>query len=143
MPTPPHGEQPQAPERAIAGRGRTVASDDDPTTALDHRQSGRRRGRAYPRTSSGHRGFPPAATASKESPVPWSDKVTVEALIEALEGCDPNAEVCIAQQPAWPFEYAIDPTNAVVEIELDDTPVAHLGEGAQLGHLPVRHELGW
>jgi hypothetical protein len=82
--TPAHGEQPQAPERAIAGRGRTAASDDDPTTALDHRQSGRRRGRAYPRTSSGHRGFPPAATASKESPVPWSDKLTVEALARAL-----------------------------------------------------------
>jgi hypothetical protein len=40
MPTPPPGEQPQAPAQAIADCGRTAASDDDLTTALDHRQPG-------------------------------------------------------------------------------------------------------
>ena len=73
------------------------------------------------------------------------DRVTVADLLQALEACDPDAEVRFASQPAWPFEYAIDPTNAAVEVELDDTPVAYLGEGAQLGYLPepVRHQLGW
>ena len=47
--------------------------------------------------------------------------------------------------PPGPFEYAIDPTNAAVEVDLDDIPVVYLGEGAQLGYLPeaVRHQLGW
>jgi hypothetical protein len=73
------------------------------------------------------------------------DRVTVTDLMKELEGCDPDAEVRLAHQPTWPFEYAIDPTNPVVEVELDGTPVVYLGEGAQLGYLPdaVRHQLGW
>jgi hypothetical protein len=73
-------------------------------------------------------------------------KLTVVELIEALEACDPDAEVRIAQQPAWPFEYAIDPANAAVQAQLgDDEPVVYIGEGAQLGYLPgtVREQLGW
>ena len=72
------------------------------------------------------------------------DRVTVTDLRQALEACDPDAEVRLASQPAWPFEYAIDSTNPAVEVE-GDTPVVYLGEGAQLGYLPepVRHQLGW
>jgi hypothetical protein len=38
-----------------------------------------------------------------------------------VEGCDPDAEVRLAQQPAWPFEYATDPTTPTVEVDLDET----------------------
>jgi len=44
-----------------------------------------------------------------------ADKVTVVDLIEELEACDPDAEVRLAQQPAWPFEYAIDRDHAAVQ----------------------------
>jgi hypothetical protein len=73
------------------------------------------------------------------------DRVTVTDLLQAFEACDPDAEVRLASQPAWPFEYAIDQSNVAVEVELDDTPVVYLDEGAQLGYLPepVRHQLGW
>jgi hypothetical protein len=73
------------------------------------------------------------------------DRVTVTDLIQELEARDPDAEVRLASQPAWPFEYAIDPTHTALEVELDGTPVVYLGEGAQLGYLPepVCHQLGW
>jgi hypothetical protein len=73
------------------------------------------------------------------------DRVTVTDLIHELEGCDPDAEVRIAQQPAWPFEYAIDLSNAAVEVDVDGTSVVYLGQGAQLGYLPepARQQLGW
>jgi len=64
------------------------------------------------------------------------DRVTVTDLLHELEGCDPDAEVCLAQQPAWPPEYAIDPTNAHGGVGQGGTAVASLGEGAQLGYLP-------
>jgi hypothetical protein len=38
--------------------------------------------------------------------------VTVQELIDELEGFDPEAEVRFLAQPAWPFEYTI---AAVVE----------------------------
>jgi hypothetical protein len=73
------------------------------------------------------------------------DRVTVTDLIHELEACEPDAEVRLAQQPAWPFAYAIDPGNAAVPVDLDGTNVVYLGQGAQLGYLPepVRHQLGW
>jgi hypothetical protein len=74
------------------------------------------------------------------------NKITVVELIEELEACDPDAEVRLAQQPAWPFEYAIDPGNAAVQVQSsDDEPVVYIGEGVQLGYLPepVRQRLGW
>ena len=37
------------------------------------------------------------------------DRVTVTDLLQALEACDPDAAVRLAPQPAWPFQYAIDP----------------------------------
>ena len=44
------------------------------------------------------------------------DRVTVTDLLQALEACDPDAAVRLAPQPAWPFQYAIDPTSAAVGI---------------------------
>jgi hypothetical protein len=73
-------------------------------------------------------------------------RMTVEQLLEELEGCDPDAEVRIAQQPAWPFEYALDHNQAVVTVELDPgQPVVYLVEGQQLGYLPgqAADQLGW
>jgi hypothetical protein len=73
------------------------------------------------------------------------DRVTVTDLLHELEACQPDAEVRLAQQPAWPFEDAIDPGTAAVQVDLDATSVVNLGQGAQPGYLPepVRHQLGW
>jgi hypothetical protein len=74
------------------------------------------------------------------------NRMTVEELLEELGGCDPAAEVRIAQQPAWPFEYALDTAQAVVAVDLDDSqPVVYLVEGQQLGYLPTQaaDRLGW
>ncbi|MGH2716015.1 MAG: hypothetical protein ACRDM7_19460 [Thermoleophilaceae bacterium] len=38
--------------------------------------------------------------------------MTVQDLIDELQGCDPDAEVRFLAQPSWPFEYTI---AAVVE----------------------------
>jgi hypothetical protein len=78
----------------------------------------------------------------------------VAELIELLQGLPDDAEVRIAQQPSWPFEYSI--TGAVIvgggftEDEDEDEaassePVVYLAEGSQLGYLPgnVSRELGW
>jgi hypothetical protein len=76
----------------------------------------------------------------------YDNKITVVELIEELEACDPDAEVRLAQQPAWPFEYAIDRDHAAVQVRSgDDEPVVYIGEGAQLGYLPegVRQQFGW
>lgn len=40
--------------------------------------------------------------------------MTVQQLIEELEGMNPEAEVRFASQPNWPFEYSI---NRVVEVQ--------------------------
>jgi hypothetical protein len=65
------------------------------------------------------------------------DRVTVTDLIHEPEACDPDAEVRIVQQPAWPFETAVDPTNAVVQVDLGGTPVAHLGEAPSSATSPT------
>jgi hypothetical protein len=71
--------------------------------------------------------------------------MTVADLIAELEGCDPDAEVRLAEQPAWAFEYTINSANAVVEVDLHGEPVVYLGEGQQLGYLPdeARREFCW
>lgn len=75
--------------------------------------------------------------------------MTVQELIELLEGCDPDAEVRFARQPAWPFESKVD---LVVEVDVDqeagvvpDRAVVYLTEGRQIGYLPgyVKEVLGW
>jgi hypothetical protein len=47
------------------------------------------------------------------------ERVTVTDLPQELEACEPDAEVRIAQQPTWPFEDAIDPSTAAVQVDLD------------------------
>jgi len=75
----------------------------------------------------------------------WSDKLTVEALIEALEDCDPHAEVRLAHQPSWPLQFAVDPDHPAAALDLEDGPVVFLREGEPLGYLPepARTQLGW
>ncbi len=73
--------------------------------------------------------------------------MTVEELMELLEQFPPEAEVRIAQQPSWPFEYSIHDVAAVPED--DDTKcedvVVYIVEGQQLGYLPgdITQEIGW
>jgi len=59
-------------------------------------------------------------------------------------GLPARRQVRLAQQPAWPFEYAITPGTAAAQIDLDATRVVDLGQGAQFGHLPepARNQLG-
>lgn len=82
--------------------------------------------------------------------------MTVRELINLLEDYDEHAEVRIAHQPRWPFEYSIgdvvacdggddderDDEDAAGE---DGPPVVYIGEGDQLGYLPgaAARELGW
>lgn len=80
--------------------------------------------------------------------------MTVGDLLDILEGLDENAEVRIAHQPAWAFEYEI---NDVVPVEpMDEEDVAdryngngatvvYLVDGRQLGYLPseAAHQIGW
>ncbi len=75
------------------------------------------------------------------------DKLTVSQLIEELEELDPDAEVRLATQPSWPFEWHLSTTEPgpAMQVTLDDQPVVYLVEGEQLGYLPdtVCRELGW
>ena len=67
--------------------------------------------------------------------------MTVIELKEALEGLPDEAEVRLAMQPSWPFEYSI---SDVVPLEPDEeapadeyeVKVVYLTEGSQLGYLP-------
>jgi hypothetical protein len=72
------------------------------------------------------------------------DRVTATDLINELEAGEPDADVRLAQQPARPFKYAIDPGTAAVQVDLDGTSAVDLGQGAQLGYLPepAREQLG-
>lgn len=67
----------------------------------------------------------------------------IEQLID-IQSTYPDAEVRLAMQPAWPFEYSI---HSVTEVkEEKDTPdrdedsdpdvIVYLSEGVQLGYLP-------
>ena len=69
--------------------------------------------------------------------------MTVQELIEYLEGFDGDAEVKLAQQPSWPFEYSI---GAIEEVpQGDDTSILYIAEANQLGYLPQEacELLGW
>ena len=80
----------------------------------------------------------------------------VEELLELLEEFNPEAEVRIAHQPSWPFEYEIVDVvpngDEIADVLIDDdnarhflNPVVYLVEGAQLGYLPheARVAVGW
>jgi hypothetical protein len=81
-------------------------------------------------------------------------------LKEALEGLPDEAEVRLAMQPSWPFEYSIGDVIPLEPIEeeldeeekRDDDPefddtikVVYLTEGSQLGYLPgnATEAIGW
>jgi hypothetical protein len=75
--------------------------------------------------------------------------MTVIELKEALEGLPDEAEVRLAMQPSWPFEYSI---MEVVPLEPDEeapadeeVKVVYLTEGSQLGYLPgeASEAIGW
>ena len=55
--------------------------------------------------------------------------MTVQDLIDELQGINPESEVRLAEQPNWPFEYEL---KAIAEVE----DIVYLGEGTQLGYLP-------
>jgi hypothetical protein len=65
--------------------------------------------------------------------------VTVLELLEALSDYPEEAEVRLAQQPAWPFEWGLGAEPVLV------AGVVYIPEGEQLGYLPgaVAKELGW
>jgi hypothetical protein len=70
---------------------------------------------------------------------------TVSDLIDQLQQADPNAEVRLATQPSWPFEWSLSRSQPAVEVDLDSQPVVYLVQGSQLGYLPdiACRELGW
>lgn len=77
--------------------------------------------------------------------------MNVGKLMEFLKDLPEDAEVRIAQQPSYPFEYSVadvviigGPLGANEDGE-DDEPVVYLTEGSQLGYLPgkVSREIGW
>ena len=70
--------------------------------------------------------------------------MTIAELMEALQGCDPDAEVRLAHQPSWPLEYALREVAEVL-VDHDGPAVVYLVEGAQLGYLPeeAADTIGW
>lgn len=73
-------------------------------------------------------------------------RLTVEELMDRLSEMPPEAEVRIAEQPQWPFEYSIESFNPVVVArDGDNNEVVYIVEGSQLGYLPgsVANEVGW
>jgi hypothetical protein len=69
----------------------------------------------------------------------------IDHLSELAEDHGDDTEVRLAQQPNWPFEYAVDEIVAVTNVDDDDDDdadtdagaetVVYIGEGAQLGYL--------
>ena len=68
--------------------------------------------------------------------------MTVKDLIELLQAQDPDAQVFMAQQPRWPFEYAI---ADVVYTQENGVDVVYLVEGEQTRYLPAEaaRACGW
>lgn len=81
--------------------------------------------------------------------------MTVRELIMELEDFPQDAEVRLACQPAWPFEYSISSVVSVHPKDTDEeefTPeeddeesIIYIGEGSQIGYLPgqAANKLGW
>lgn len=68
--------------------------------------------------------------------------MTVGELMEYLADFDSEAEVRLAQQPRWAFEYSV---GEVAGVDTKDGPVVWIGEGTQLAYLPgvAQEALGW
>lgn len=58
--------------------------------------------------------------------------MTVQDLIDFLEGCDPEAEVRIAFQPSYPMKYEVED---VAEVRYSDEAAVYIASGNQLGYL--------
>ena len=77
--------------------------------------------------------------------------MTVGELKELFDQMDPDTEVRLAMQPAWPFEYSINDYAIIDTSEEEDfakddgKSVLYLTEGRQIGYLPkqVCDEIGW
>lgn len=71
--------------------------------------------------------------------------MTVEELICELERLPMDAEVRLAEQPSWPFEYDLSGITEALPADDGNGEAVYLVEGSQLGYLPenVREELGW
>ncbi len=71
--------------------------------------------------------------------------MTVNELMTRLEEMPENAEVRLAHQPSWPFEYSIDSFNPVVETETNGETVVYIVEGSQLDYLgqEASEAIGW
>lgn len=85
--------------------------------------------------------------------------MTVYELKQLLDDLDDDAEVRLAHQPSWPFEYSLadvvaidrdddeaEPTHRAIEDDEDEcATVVYLVEGDQLGYLPghAAAEIGW
>jgi hypothetical protein len=67
--------------------------------------------------------------------------MTVSELVEQLQEMNPDAEVCLAMQPQWSFEYSVK--NDLVES--DDHEKVYLAEQDQTGYLDseISEKLGW
>jgi hypothetical protein len=65
----------------------------------------------------------------------------VKDLIEQLQDCNPEAEVRLACQPRWAFEYSVE--NNIVQSE--DENCVYLAEKKQIGYLSseIASELCW
>ncbi len=81
--------------------------------------------------------------------------MTVAELIEQLEQMNPDAEVRIASQPEWPFEYSIEQVREIHQHECDpddalpmaddQESIGYIAEGQQLAYLnsSVAANIGW
>lgn len=71
--------------------------------------------------------------------------MTVGELIDILEDLPEDAEVRLAMQPSYPFEYSISDLVTVAPMHDGDPGRVYLAEGRQLNYLPgdARDELGW
>ena len=68
--------------------------------------------------------------------------MTAQELIDILEDADPETEIRLAIQPAWPFEHRVSGAEIVGDGEKD---VVYLYEAGQIGYLPgdVTEAIGW
>lgn len=83
-------------------------------------------------------------------------RVTVEELMDRLSEMPPGAEVRLAHQPSWPFEYSVDGWSPVVAVDPSEDDgegppaeagetVVYIVEGSQIGYLPgaAQAACGW
>jgi len=79
--------------------------------------------------------------------------MTISELIYELQRMPQDAEIRLAMQPAWPFEYSIggvvlvssNESEGFDDREHEEEAIVYLSEGSQIGYLSdeAREELGW